>query len=135
MLVYSIFEFYLKVLYDILPKNEVKKLGRRPNVAQMKEALEKNCGIEKSILDSSYWHFLDTIRSLRNLIIHNNGIIKSKEVDEFNRKTATVADKINLLKDDNGDTHIIIIELSEAFFGMTIENMLKFFEEIVKSKQ
>lgn len=63
------------------------------------------------------------------------GIIKSKEVDEFNRKTATVADKINLLKDDNGDTHIIIIELSEAFFGMTIENMLKFFEEIVKSKQ
>jgi hypothetical protein len=135
MLVYSIFEFYLKALYDILPKNELKKLGRRPNVAQMKEALEKNCGIEKSILDSSYWHFLDTIRSLRNLIIHNNGIIKSKEVDEFNRKTATVADKINLLKDDNGDTHIIIIELSEAFFGMTIENMLKFFEEIVKSKQ
>ena len=73
MLVYSIFEFYLKALYDILPKNELKKLGRRPNVAQMKEALEKNCGIEKSILDSSYWHFLDTIRSLRNLIIHNNG--------------------------------------------------------------
>lgn len=135
MLVYSIFEFYLKALYDILPKNELKKLGKRPNVAQMKEALEKNCGIEKSILDSSYWHFLDTIRSLRNLIIHNNGIIKSKEVDEFNRKTATVADKINLLKDDNGDTHIIIIELSEAFWGMTIENMLKFFEEIVKSKQ
>lgn len=133
MLVYSIFEFYLKVLYDILPKNELKKLDERPNVAQMKEALEKNCGIEKSILDSSYWYFLDTIRYLRNHIVHNNGIIKSKEVDEFNRKTATVADKINLLKDDNGDGHII--ELSEAFFNMTIENMLKFFEEIVKAKQ
>lgn len=133
MLVYSIFEFYLKVLYDILPKNELKKLDERPNVAQMKEALEKNCGIEKSILDSSYWYFLDTIRYLRNHIVHNNGIIKSKEVDEFNRKTATFADKINWGKDDNGDGHII--ELSEAFFGMTIENMLKFFGEIVKSKQ
>ena len=129
ILTYSIIEFYLNTLYKILSKKNTKKNSK---VEKVKNQLEKDCKVERKLLDSTYWDSLDIIRILRNYIVHNEGIFSKSNEDV--KKIKKLKDKITLFEDKkSGATYIIA--LSEDFFTMTFENILKFFEDLVKSKQ
>ncbi|WP_424653282.1 hypothetical protein [Capnocytophaga sputigena] len=129
ILTYSIIEFYLNTLYKILSKKNTKKNSK---VEKVKNQLEKDCKVERKLLDSTYWDALDIIRILRNYIVHNEGIFSKSNEDV--KKIKKLKDKITLFEDKkSGATYIIA--LSEDFFTMTFENILKFFEDLVKSKQ
>ena len=129
ILTYNIIEFYLNTLYKILSKKNTKKNSK---VEKVKNQLEKDCKVERKLLDSTYWDSLDIIRILRNYIVHNEGIFSKSNEDV--KKIKKLKDKITLFEDKkSGATYIIA--LSEDFFTMTFENILKFFEDLVKSKQ
>ena len=129
ILTYSIIEIYLNTLYKILSKKNTRKNSK---VKKVKNQLEEDCKVERKLLDSTYWDSLDIIRILRNYIVHNEGIFPKNNEDV--KKIKKLKDKITLFEDKkSGATYIVT--LSEDFFTMTFENILKFFEDLVKSKQ
>lgn len=134
MLVYSVFELYLKKMCVVLGSISHKKVYNF-KIRECIKYLIYDCKVKKSIFNANalHWQVLNTIKNLRDLIVHNNSIVNSKKLDKINKIKTTFADKITLYNDKNGDVHIIYF--SEEFFTMTLENIVKFFEEIVKSKQ
>ena len=124
ILVYSIFEFYLKTLCI----NLGAKVEELKNIDNMKDYLKE----EKLTFNTPYWCFLNIVKDLRNCIVHHNSIANNMNNYKNIRRIASTS-KITLHKDKKGNTHIV--RLSEDFFTMTFENILKFFEDLVKSKQ
>lgn len=141
VLIYSFFENQLKRLCDILGENApIHYYDLKGEVTvQCEKFLTKFCKVENFIFEQIHWQFLDTIRVLRNQIIHNNPhyfsvltekVLKNSIDKEYIcRNLEEIIQTENFLRTEynNNDYYIC---LSDTFLLKVINYMEIFFSDL-----
>ena len=118
VLIYSFFENQLKRLCDILGENApIHYYDLKGEVTvQCEKFLIKFCKVENFIFEQIHWQFLDTIRVLRNQIIHNNPdyfsvltkkVLNSTDKEYIRRNLEEIIQTENFLRTENDNDYCI----------------------------
>ena len=139
VLIYSFFENQLKRLCDILGENApIHYYDLKGEVTvQCEKFLIKFCKVENFIFEQIHWQFLDTIRVLRNQIIHNNPdyfsvltkkVLNSTEKEYIRRILEEIIQTENFLRTENDNDYCIC--LSDTFLLKIINYIEIFFSDL-----
>lgn len=151
VLIYSFFENQLKRLCNILGKKAPIHYYdlKGDATVQCEKFLIKFCKVESFIFEQIHWQFLDSIRVLRNQIIHNNphyfSVLTEEVLNRFNRpdkeyihrNLKEIIQTENFLKTEYNNSDYYI-RLSDTFFLKVINYMEIFFSDLenyVQKKQ
>lgn len=139
VLIYSFFENQLKRLCNILGKKapiDYYDLKGDATV-QCEKFLTKFCKVESFIFEQIHWQFLDTIRVLRNQIIHNNPdyfsvltkkVLNSIDKEYIRRNLEEIIQTENFLRTENDNDYCI--RLSDTFLLKVINYIEIFFSDL-----
>ena len=147
VLIYSFFENQLKRLCDILGKKAPIHYYdlKGDATVQCEKFLTKFCKVESFIFEQIHWQFLDTIRVLRNQIIHNNPdyfsvltkkVLNSTDKEYIRKNLEEIIQTENFLRTENDNDYCI--RLSDTFLLKVINYMEIFFSDLenyVKKKR
>lgn len=139
VLIYSFFENQLKRLCDILGENApIHYYDLKGEVTvQCEKFLTKFCKVENFIFEQIHWQFLDTIRVLRNQIIHNNPdyfsvltkkVLNSTDKEYIRKNLEEIIQTENFLRTENDNDYCI--RLSDTFLLKVINYMEIFFSDL-----
>lgn len=139
VLIYSFFENQLKRLCDILGENApIHYYDLKGEVTvQCEKFLTKFCKVENFIFEQIHWQFLDTIRVLRNQIIHNNPdyfsvltkkVLNSTDKEYIRRNLEEIIQTENFLRTENDNDYCI--RLSDTFLLKIINYIEIFFSDL-----
>lgn len=141
VLIYSFFENQLKRLCNILGKKAPIHYYdlKGDATVQCEKFLTKFCKVENFIFEQIHWQFLDTIRVLRNQIIHNNPhyfsvltekVLKNSIDKEYIHKNLEeIIQTENFLKTEYNNSDYYI-RLSDTFLLKVINYMEIFFSDL-----
>lgn len=141
VLIYSFFENQLKRLCSILGKKApIHYYELKGDVTvQCEKFLTKFCKVESFIFEQIHWQFLDSIRVLRNQIIHNNPhyfsvltekVLKNSIDKEYIHKNLEeIIQTENFLKTEYNNSDYYI-RLSDTFLLKVINYMEIFFSNL-----
>lgn len=143
VLIYSFFENQLKRLCDILgEKAPIHYYDLKGDATvQCGKFLTKFCKVESFIFEQIHWQFLDSIRVLRNQIIHNNphyfSVLTEEVLNRFNRtdkkyihrNLEEIIQTENFLKTEYNNSDYYI-RLSDTFLLKVINYMENFFSDL-----
>ena len=141
VLIYSFFENQLKRLCNILGKKAPIHYYdlKGDATVQCEKFLTKFCKVESFIFGQIHWQFLDTIRVLRNQIIHNNPhyfsvltekVLKNSIDKEYIHKNLEeIIQTENFLKTEYNNSDYYI-RLSDTFLLKVINYMEIFFSDL-----
>jgi len=143
VLIYSFFENQLKRLCDILGENAPIHYYdlKGDATVQCEKFLTKFCKVESFIFEQIHWQFLDSIRVLRNQIIHNNphyfSVLTEEVLNRFNRPNKEyihrnleeIIQTENFLKTEYNNSDYYI-RLSDTFLLKVINYMEIFFSDL-----
>lgn len=141
VLIYSFFENQLKRLCNILGKKAPIHYYdlKGDATVQCEKFLTKFCKVESFIFEQIHWQFLDTIRVLRNQIIHNNPhyfsvltekVLKNSIDKEYIHKNLEeIIQTENFLKTEYNNSDYYI-RLSDTFLLKVINYMEIFFSDL-----
>ena len=141
VLIYSFFENQLKRLCNILGKKAPIHYYdlKGDATVQCEKFLTKFCKVENFIFEQIHWQFLDTIRVLRNQIIHNNPhyfsvltekVLKNSIDKEYIHKNLEeIIQTENFLKTEYNNSDYYI-RLSNTFLLKVINYMEIFFSDL-----
>lgn len=147
VLIYSFFENQLKRLCNILGENApIHYYDLKGEVTvQCEKFLTKFCKVESFIFEQIHWQFLDTIRVLRNQIIHNNPdyfsvltkkVLNSIDKEYIRRNLEEIIQTENFLRTEDDNDYCI--RLSDTFLLKVINYIEIFFSDLenyVQKKQ
>lgn len=139
VLIYSFFENQLKRLCNILGENApIHYYDLKGEVTvQCEKFLTKFCKVESFIFEQIHWQFLDTIRVLRNQIIHNNPdyfsvltkkVLNSIDKEYIRRNLEEIIQTENFLRTENDNDYCI--RLSDTFLLKIINYIEIFFSDL-----
>lgn len=139
VLIYSFFENQLKRLCDILGENApIHYYDLKGEVTvQCEKFLTKFCKVENFIFEQIHWQFLDTIRVLRNQIIHNNPdyfsvltkkVLNSIDKEYIRRNLEEIIQTENFLRTEDDNDYCI--RLSDTFLLKVINYIEIFFSDL-----
>ena len=139
VLIYSFFENQLKRLCNILGENApIHYYDLKGEVTvQCEKFLTKFCKVESFIFEQIHWQFLDTIRVLRNQIIHNNPdyfsvltkkVLNSIDKEYIRRNLEEIIQTENFLRTENDNDYCI--RLSDKFLLKVINYIEIFFSDL-----
>lgn len=139
VLIYSFFENQLKRLCDILGENApIHYYDLKGEVTvQCEKFLTKFCKVESFIFEQIHWQFLDTIRVLRNQIIHNNPdyfsvltkkVLNSIDKEYIRRNLEEIIQTENFLRTEDDNDYCI--RLSDTFLLKVINYIEIFFSDL-----
>ena len=139
VLIYSFFENQLKRLCNILGKNAPIHYYdlKGDATVQCEKFLTKFCKVESFIFEQIHWQFLDTIRVLRNQIIHNNPdyfsvltkkVLNSIDKEYIRRNLEEIIQTENFLRTENDNDYCI--RLSDKFLLKVINYIEIFFSDL-----
>ena len=139
VLIYSFFENQLKRLCDILGENApIHYYDLKGEVTvQCEKFLTNFCKVESFIFEQIHWQFLDTIRVLRNQIIHNNPdyfsvltkkVLNSIDKEYICRNLEEIIQTENFLRTENDNDYCI--RLSDTFLLKVINYIEIFFSDL-----
>ena len=140
VLIYSFFENQLKRLCNILGKKAPIHYYdlKGDATVQCEKFLTKFCKVENFIFEQIHWQFLDTIRVLRNQIIHNNPdyfsvltkkVLNSTDKEYIRRNLEEIIQTENFLKTEYNNSDYYI-RLSDTFLLKVINYMEIFFSDL-----
>ena len=141
VLIYSFFENQLKRLCNILGKKAPIHYYdlKGDATVQCEKFLTKFCKVENFIFEQIHWQFLDTIRVLRNQIIHNNPhyfsvltekVLKNSIDKEYIHKNLEeIIQTETFLKTEYNNSDYYI-RLSDTFLLKVINYMEIFFSDL-----
>lgn len=139
VLIYSFFENQLKRLCNILGENApIHYYDLKGEVTvQCEKFLTKFCKVESFIFEQIHWQFLDTIRVLRNQIIHNNPdyfsvltkkVLNSIDKEYIRRNLEEIIQTENFLRTEDDNDYCI--RLSDTFLLKVINYIEIFFSDL-----
>ena len=139
VLIYSFFENQLKRLCNILGKKAPIHYYdlKGDATVQCEKFLTKFCKVESFIFEQIHWQFLDTIRVLRNQIIHNNPdyfsvltkkVLNSIDKEYIRRNLEEIIQTENFLRTENDNDYCI--RLSDTFLLKVINYIEIFFSDL-----
>jgi len=139
VLIYSFFENQLKRLCNILGKKAPIHYYdlKGDATVQCEKFLTKFCKVESFIFEQIHWQFLDTIRVLRNQIIHNNPdyfsvltkkVLNSIDKEYIRRNLEEIIQTENFLRTENDNDYCI--RLSDKFLLKVINYIEIFFSDL-----
>lgn len=139
VLIYSFFENQLKRLCNILGKKAPIHYYdlKGDATVQCEKFLTKFCKVESFIFEQIHWQFLDTIRVLRNQIIHNNPdyfsvltkkVLNSTDKEYIRRNLEEIIQTENFLRTENDNDYCI--RLSDTFLLKVINYIEIFFSDL-----
>lgn len=139
VLIYSFFENQLKRLCNILGKKAPIHYYdlKGDATVQCEKFLTKFCKVESFIFEQIHWQFLDTIRVLRNQIIHNNPdyfsvltkkVLNSIDKEYIRRNLEEIIQTENFLRTENDNDYYI--HLSNTFLLKVINYIEIFFSDL-----
>ena len=139
VLIYSFFENQLKRLCNILGKKAPIHYYdlKGDATVQCEKFLTKFCKVESFIFEQIHWQFLDTIRVLRNQIIHNNPdyfsvltkkVLNSIDKEYIRRNLEEIIQTENFLRTEHDNDYCI--RLSDTFLLKVINYMEIFFSDL-----
>ena len=139
VLIYSFFENQLKRLCNILGKKAPIHYYdlKGDATVQCEKFLTKFCKVENFIFEQIHWQFLDTIRVLRNQIIHNNPdyfsvltkkVLNSTDKEYIRRNLEEIIQTENFLRTENDNDYCI--RLSDTFLLKIINYIEIFFSDL-----
>ena len=140
VLIYSFFENQLKRLCNILGKKAPIHYYdlKGDATVQCEKFLTKFCKVESFIFGQIHWQFLDTIRVLRNQIIHNNPhyfsvltekVLNSTDKEYIRRNLEEIIQTENFLKTEYNNSDYYI-RLSDTFLLKIINYIEIFFSDL-----
>lgn len=139
VLIYSFFENQLKRLCNILGKKAPIHYYdlKGDATVQCEKFLTKFCKVESFIFEQIHWQFLDTIRVLRNQIIHNNPdyfsvltkkVLNSTDKEYIRRNLEEIIQTENFLRTEDDNNYCI--RLSDTFLLKVINYIEIFFSDL-----
>ena len=139
VLIYSFFENQLMGLCNILGKKAPIHYYdlKGDATVQCEKFLTKFCKVESFIFEQIHWQFLDTVRVLRNQIIHNNPdyfsvltkkVLNSTDKEYIRRNLEEIIQTENFLRTENDNDYCI--RLSDTFLLKVINYMEIFFSDL-----
>lgn len=139
VLIYSFFENQLKRLCGILGKKAPIHYYdlKGDATVQCEKFLTKFCKVESFIFEQIHWQFLDTIRVLRNQIIHNNPdyfsvltkkVLNSIDKEYIRRNLEEIIQTENFLRTEDDNDYCI--RLSDTFLLKVINYIEIFFSDL-----
>jgi len=139
VLIYSFFENQLKRLCNILGKKAPIHYYdlKGDATVQCEKFLTKFCKVESFIFEQIHWQFLDTIRVLRNQIIHNNPdyfsvltkkVLNSIDKEYIRRNLEEIIQTENFLRTEDDNDYCI--RLSDTFLLKVINYIEIFFSDL-----
>ena len=137
MIIYSHFEYTLKQLYEEFKNKKYisihyYELGG-DTILQCKKYLTKFCNVNKCVFESSYWHFLDTMRILRNAIVHNNNYLKKEVINStpyFQDELKKLQNIEDLVLEKDKEENFIFLNFSTKLSVLFLENILRFYGDL-----
>jgi len=135
----NISSFMLKRLCNILGKKAPIHYYdlKGDATVQCEKFLTKFCKVENFIFEQIHWQFLDTIRVLRNQIIHNNPdyfsvltkkVLNSTDKEYIRRNLEEIIQTENFLRTENDNDYCIC--LSDTFLLKIINYIEIFFSDL-----
>ena len=139
VLIYSFFENQLKGLCNILGKKAPIHYYdlKGDATVQCEKFLTKFCKVESFIFEQIHWQFLDTVRVLRNQIIHNNPdyfsvltkkVLNSTDKEYIRRNLEEIIQTENFLRTEDDNNYCI--RLSDTFLLKVINYIEIFFSDL-----
>ena len=139
VLIYSFFENQLMGLCNILGKKAPIHYYdlKGDATVQCEKFLIKFCKVKNFIFEQIHWQFLDTIRVLRNQIIHNNPdyfsvltkkVLNSTDKEYIRRNLEEIIQTENFLRTENDNDYCI--RLSDTFLLKVINYIEIFFSDL-----